>query len=345
MSRSYRVLALMHPSLVPPDSLEGYSEKEIHQWKTEFDVVATLRTLGHEVRALGVQYELHPIREAVDSWKPDVVFNLLEEFHGETTFDQHVASYLELLRVPYTGCNPRGLLISRGKALSKKLLAYHRIRVPAFAVFPRARKVRRPPKLPFPLIVKSLIEHASVGIARASVVDSNEKLIERVGFVHNRIGTDAIAEQYIEGRELYVGVLGNDRLKVLPTWELEFGRMSATAPLIATEKVKHDPDYQDRMGILQGPAEDLPPAVVNTIPRLTRRIFRTLELDGYARIDYRLSPDGHLYFLEANPNPEISAREEFAQSALHAGIAYPELLQRILRLGIQRAAVSNSDGD
>jgi len=144
VSRQYRVLALMHPSLVPPDSLEGHSEKAIHQWKTEFDVVATLRGLGHDVRALGVQYELQPIREAVETWRPDVVFNMLEEFHGETTFDQNVASYLELLRVPYTGCNPRGLIIARGKALSKKLLAYHRIRVPAFAVFPRARKVRRP---------------------------------------------------------------------------------------------------------------------------------------------------------------------------------------------------------
>ncbi|MEK7381514.1 MAG: D-alanine--D-alanine ligase, partial [Gemmatimonadota bacterium] len=116
MSRRYRVLALMHPSLVPPDSLEGHSEKEIHQWKTEFDVVATLRGLGHDVRALGVQYELQPIRDAVETWKPDVVFNMLEEFHGETTFDQNVASYLELLRVPYTGCNPRGLIIARGKA-------------------------------------------------------------------------------------------------------------------------------------------------------------------------------------------------------------------------------------
>lgn len=342
MSRPYRVLALMHPSLVPPDALAGHSDKEINQWKTEFDVVATLRGLGHQVQPLGVQYELQPIREAVDSWKPDVVFNMLEEFHGETTFDQNVASYLELLRVPYTGCNPRGLIIARGKALSKKLLAYHRIRVPAFAVFPRARKVRRPARLAFPLIVKSLIEHSSVGIAKASVVDTDEKLDERVKFIHNRIGTDAIAEQFIEGRELYVGVLGNDRLKVMPTWELGFGKMSAHEPLIATEKVKHDIDYQDRMGIIHGAAQDLPPALMATIPKLTRRIYRILELDGYARIDYRLSPEGHLYFLEANPNPEIAEREEFAKSALHVAISYPELLQRILRLGIQRAASSAS---
>ena len=335
--KSVRVLALMHPTLVPPDSLDGHSEKEINEWKTEYDVVSTLRRLGHEVRALGVQYELAPIREAVEEWKPDVVFNLLEEFHGETTYDQNVVSYLELLRVPYTGCNPRGMVIARGKALSKKLLAYHRIRVPGFAVFPRGRKVRRPPRLGYPLIVKSLIEHASVGIARASLVDSDEKLAERVAFVHSRIGTDAIAEQYIEGRELYVGVLGNTRLKVLPTWELEFRNRVSGTPFIATERAKHNLEYQEKWGVVQGPAGNLPPAVVAQVPRITKRIYRTLELDGYARIDYRLGEDGALYFLEANPNPEIAEREEFAQAALHAGIAYPELLERLLRLGLQRA--------
>jgi D-alanine-D-alanine ligase len=336
--RRLRILALMHPSLVPPDSLDGFPAKEIHAWKTEYDVVSTLRELGHSVRALGVQYELNPIRSTVEKWRPHVVFNLLEEFHGETTYDQNVASYLELLKVPYTGCNPRGMVIARGKALSKKLLAYHRIRVPAFAVFPRGRKVRRPAPLKFPLIVKSLIEHASVGIARASVVDNDDKLAERVAFVHQRVGTDAIAEAYIDGRELYVGVLGNDRLTILPTWELEFGNVPSNAPLIATERVKHSLEYQDRWGILQGPAEELPPQVSKRIMHVTKRIYRTLELDGYARIDYRLSPDGELYFLEANPNPEIAEGEEFAQAALHAGIAYPDLLERILRLALQRRA-------
>ena len=340
MSRSLKVLALMHPSLVPPDSIEGLPEKEINRWKTEFDVVATLRGLGHKVQPLGVQHELQPIKDAISEFEPHVVFNLLEEFHGDTTFDQNVAGYLELLRVPYTGCNPRGLVIARGKALSKKLLTYHRIRVPQFAVYPLGRKVRRTPRLAFPLIVKSLIEHASVGIARASVVDTDEKLEERVRFVHERIGTDAIAEQFISGREIYVGILGNDRLRVLPTWELQFGSVPANTPLIATERVKHDPDYQERMGILQGPAQNLPEAVVNSMGRLSKRIYRTLELDGYARIDYRLAATGELFFLEANPNPEIAEREEFAQAALHDGISYPELLQRILRLGIRRATGS-----
>ena len=129
-----RVLVLVHPELVPPDSLKGHTEQEINEWKTEYDVASTLREAGHEVRPLGVENELKPVRDEIESWKPDVVFNLLEQFHGEAVYDQNVASYLELLRIPYTGCNPRGLVLARGKDLSKKLLTYHRIPLPAFAV-------------------------------------------------------------------------------------------------------------------------------------------------------------------------------------------------------------------
>jgi D-alanine-D-alanine ligase len=339
-----RVLVLMHPDLMPPDSSDGYTEQQINVWKTEYDIVTTLRTAGHEVRPLGVHDELKPVRDAIEGWKPHAVFTLLEQFHGEVIYDQNVASYLELMRIPYTGCNPRGLMLARGKDLSKTLVHYHRIPVPAFAVFPMRRKVRRPARLAMPLIVKSLSDDASRGISQASVVDTDEKLAERVAFIHERIGTAAIAEQYIEGRELYVGVFGNDRLRVLPVWELEFGNMTEGAWHIATEKVKHDPDYQERRGILHGPAKDLAPELSARIQRTAKRIYRTLELDGYARIDFRLSADGILYFLEANPNPEIAESQEFATAARHDGIAYPDLLHRILALGMRRAASTTSAG-
>jgi D-alanine-D-alanine ligase len=333
-----RVLVLMHPELIPPDSTTGYSERETNEWKTEYDVVSTLRAAGHEVRPLGVHDELKPIRDEIEEWKPNVVFTLLEEFQGEPIYDQNVASYLELNHLPYTGCNPRGLMLARGKDLSKSLVHYHRIPVPAFAVFPMRRKVRRPARLALPLIVKSLSEDGSYGISQASVVDTDDKLAERVSFIHERIGTAAIAEQYIEGRELYVGVIGNDRLRVLPIWELEFRNMAQGAWNIATERVKHDPKYQERRGILHGPAKNLDPELIARIQRIAKRIYRTLELDGYARIDFRLSADGTPYFLEANPNPEIAESQEFATAARHDGIAYPHLLRRILALGIERAA-------
>jgi D-alanine-D-alanine ligase len=331
-----RVLLLNHPSLAAPDTLKGYSEEEVNVWKTEYDVATVLRELGHEVRKLHVSDELQPIRVAVDEFKPDIVFNLLEEFQGMAEFDQHVVSYLELLGVPYTGCNPRGLVLARGKALSKKLVGYHRIRVPGFAVFPRGRRVSRPRSLRFPLIVKSLTEEASLGISQASIVDSDERLAERVRFVHETIGTDAIAEQFIEGRELYVPVLGNQRLTVLPIWEMVFEKLPAGAAAIATARIKHDVNYQKQAGIFQQPAADLTEVQQAAIVRVTKRIYRILELDGYARIDYRLGPGGELYFLEANPNPEIALLEEFASAAEHAGIDYAELLQRILNLGMRR---------
>ena len=334
--RPKRVLVLLHPDLVPPDSLKGRSEQEINTWKTEYDVVSTLRAAGHEVLPLGVQHELKPIRDMIDSWKPDVVFNLLEQFHGDPAYDQNVASYLELVRVPYTGCNPRGLMLARGKDLAKKLLLYHRIPVPAFAVFPINRKIRRPSRLNLPLIVKSVSEDASLGIAQASVVDSDEKLIERVRFIHERIGTAAIVEQFIDGREIYVGVLGNGRLRVLPVWELQFGGLPEGTSRIATEKVKHDIEYQQRHGIAEGPAKNIPAELRERIRRMVKRICRTLELDGYARIDFRLSSDNVPYFIEANPNPEIAQSEEFARAAAYDGIRYRELLNRILLLAIAR---------
>lgn len=333
-----RVLVLMHPDVVPPDSARGYSPQEINVWKTEYDVVSTLRASGHEVHPLGVQDELKPVRDAIEGFKPHIVFNLLEEFHGEVIYDHNVASYLELIQVPYTGCNPRGLMLARGKDLSKTLVHHRRIAVPAFAVFPMRRKVKRPKRLELPLIVKSLSVDGSFGISQASVVETDEKLAERVTFIHEKVGTAAIAEQYIEGRELYVGVLGNDRLRVLPVWELKFGKMAQGARHIATEKVKHDTSYQERLGILDGPAKDLTPEMRSRIQRIAKRVYRTLELDGYARIDFRLATDGTPYFIEANPNPEIAKSQEFATAAQHDGLAYPDLLHRILALGMSRAA-------
>jgi D-alanine-D-alanine ligase len=340
--RSLRVLVLMHPDLVPPGSTKGHTPQQINEWKTEYDVVTTLRAAGHEVRPLGVHDELKPVRDEIEGFKPNVVFTLLEQFQGEVIYDQNVASYLELMRIPYTGCNPRGLMLARGKDLSKTLVHYRRIAVPDFAVFPMRRKVTRPKRLALPLIVKSLSEDASWGISQASVVDTDEKLAERVAFIHERIGTAAIVEQYIEGRELYVGVLGNERLRVLPVWELKFGSMAQGAWRIATEKVKHDPDYQERVGILDGPAKDLAPELYSQIQRIAKRVYRTLELDGYARIDFRLSSDGIPYFIEANPNPEIAKSQEFATAARHDGLAYPDLLHRILALGISRTRATVS---
>jgi len=332
--RRLRTLVVVHASLVPPEKLEGHSDKEIEEWRTEYDVTSTLRKLGHDVRCVGVLDSLTELRTAIADWEPDVVFNLLEEFDGIVTYDQHVVAFLELMRQPYTGCNPRGLLLSRDKTL----LAFHRIASPQFTVFRRGTRVHVPRKLRFPLFVKSTVEDASLGIAQASVVEDAARLKERIEFVHEQVKSDALVEEYIEGRELYVGVMGNERLTRLPVWEMVFGSMPDSLAAIATRKVKWDKRYQAKYGITTHAAADLPPAVLTALDRLSRRIYRALGLSGYARMDFRVTAQGQVYVLEANANPNLEAAEDFAESARAAGTSYNELLERLMDLGLKYRA-------
>ncbi|HSQ20261.1 MAG TPA: ATP-grasp domain-containing protein, partial [Blastocatellia bacterium] len=241
--------------------------------------------------------------------------------------------YLELKKQKYTGCNPRGLTLTHDKALAKKILTYHRIHVPHFAVFPLNRKVQRPNRLKFPLFVKSLSDEGSVGIAQASVVRDDEKLKERVEFIHRQNQTAAMAEEYIEGREVYVGVIGNQKLQAYTPWELVMPNLPEGVPNIATGKVKWDPEYQKKIGLITQPAV-LEEQAKKEFERLSKRVYRILGLSGYARIDYRLTGEGRIYLLEVNPNPQIAHREDFADSAEHCGVTYETLLQKILTLGI-----------
>jgi D-alanine-D-alanine ligase len=330
-----RVLALMHRHLVPPETIEEGTDITAAPWRTEYDVVSSLTAMGHDVRPLPVHDDLGDIRRASEEWKPHIAFNLLEGFDDISIFDQNVVSHLELLKLSYTGCNPRGLLLARDKSLSKKLLAYHRIHVPEFEVVRIGRPIRRSKRLAFPLMVKSLTQEASIGISQASVVDSDDKLKERVAFIHESIGTAAIVEQYIEGRELYVGILGNQTLQALPVWELFFKNMPEGAKRIATDRVKWSVKYQKKYGIDSGPAVDLPEAKSDDIQHLCKRAYRALELSGYARIDLRLDEAGNVWVLEANPNPQIARGEDFAESALKLGITYEAVLQRIINLGLR----------
>src|SRR5215471_20371844 len=300
----------------------------------EYDVIETLREQGHEVKVLGVHDDLSGIRPAAGFFEPHVVLNLMEAFAGITTFDQNVVSYLELLRLRYTGCNPRGLILARDKALSKKLLAYHRIPVPDFSVVRYGRKPVLPKKMDFPLIVKSLFFEASAGISQASVVENAEQLGRRVQFIHESLGTAAIVEQFIDGRELYVGVVGNERLDVFPVWEMSFAGMPDNRWKIATERVKWSTRYQKKHGIMTNAAR-LEATEIAHIQRIAKRAYRALDLNGYARIDLRLGEDGRAYVLEANPNPNLAYGEDFAESAEVDGLSYERLLERIIGLGLR----------
>jgi D-alanine-D-alanine ligase len=333
MSR-LRVVVLCHADLVPPDSIEGLEASEVDAFRTEYDVVQALRELGHEIQVVGVSDDLAPIRSVALGFDPHVVFNLLMEFRDVGNYQAHVTSYLELLGVRFTGCHARGILLTRDKALCKKILRYHRVPTPRFAVFERGAAVRARRDLPFPLIVKSVDEEASLGIAQASVVSDLEHLRERVEFVHRSIGTDAIAEEYVAGRELTQSILGNNRLQAFPPWELFFDNLPEGSLPIATARAKFDRKYQARAGIDSGPAREMPAATAARIARLCKRVYRVLGLSGYARLDLRLAPDGQVHVIEVNSTPDVAEGEDFADSARAVGIGYPQLIQRILTLGI-----------
>lgn len=332
--KKLRVLALMHEDFIPPDSLDGVSEKEVLRIRTEYDVVAALEELGHDTRSLGVTDDIAPLRTSLVTWKPHIVFNLLEEFRGQGVFVPYVLGYLQLMHQAFTGCNPSGLMLADKKPMMKKILRYHRIPTPDFAVFRRGRAPKRPSRLQFPLIVKSSSEHGSVGIAQASVVTSEEKFSERIAYVHDELGTDAIVEEYIDGREFYVGVMGNDRLQVFPTRELLFENLAEGAYRIATHKVKWDQNYQAQRGINAQTVKNLPDSLQMRLQKLSKRVYRILGLSGYARLDFRVSGE-RVYLLEANPNPDLARDEDFAESAHATGTEYERLIQKILNLGLR----------
>lgn len=336
--KKLRVLVLMHESLVPPESLDGYTDDEILEWKTEFDVVNTLREMGHTVLALGVSDDLGVLRRATEEFKPHIWFNILEEFHGVGIYDNAVVSYLELMKQHYTGCNPRGLLLAHDKPLAKKILAFHKIPTPGFFVVPRGKKTHLPTGVEFPLMVKSASEDASLGITNASIVNDVSQLEERVEFFHTDTQTDALVETFIRGRELYVGVIGNRQLRTFPIWEMLFENTEPGDPQIATSRVKWDIEHRKKLGIKTDRAINISPEVEERINRVCKRVYKALSLSGYARLDLRLREDGKVFVIEANPNPDLSYGEDFSESAESIGVSYEQLLQKIVNLGLNYQA-------
>jgi D-alanine-D-alanine ligase len=332
--RKYRILLMVEKKLVPPDDVSNLSEAELDEFRTEHDVLSTLRRPGHEVRVVGIGDHLTELRETIDEFRPHVVFNLLDEFSGIISYDHYVVAYLELIRQRYTGCNPRGMMLSRDKVLTKRVLATHRVATPAFRLFPFGRRYREPSRLTFPLFVKSATEDASLGISQASLVEDMKSLRERVQFIHEQIQSDALVEEYIDGREIYVGVLGNTRLTTLPAWEMDFGTLTANQARIATRKVKWDRRYQAKHGIKTGKAQQLGEEQRELLSRLAKRTFRALYMSGFARMDFRLTSDGRVFLLEANANPNLSKGEDLADSAKAFGVGYTALVNRVVQLGL-----------
>jgi D-alanine-D-alanine ligase len=307
----------------------------------EYQVAGALQENGHEILLIGIYSDAREILDRCAEWKPDLVMNCVEAFRNDDHLDYLFPALLEAGGYRYTGSSPLGLLVSRDKAMSKKILAYHGIRVPGFATWRVGEVIEgSPSELRFPLIVKPLAADASAGIAQASVVEDLDALRERVGFVHQRFEQPAIAEEFIAGRELYASVVGNgDRLEILPLTELVFDK-EKTEPeeRIATQSAKWDEPYRKRKGIRNVFARPVSAAAREAIEGICHTAFRALWLRDYARIDLRLTEEGELWVLEANANPFLSRGHEIANAADKAGMPYPAFIQRLVEEAMARYA-------
>jgi D-alanine-D-alanine ligase len=333
MDLRLNITVLVDGSAVPENDRDFTGYPEIPT--TEHHVIQTLRELEHDVSILPVEVDIAAIVGALTENRPDLVFNLTEQFGGDRRFDKNIAALLEMLDIPFTGSGAMGLMLCRDKGLCKQLLSLHKIRVPGFTYFPLNRALRVPKTVSYPVVVKPAFEDSSEGISNASLAANEQALRERVQFVHERWQQAVIAEEYIEGRELYVSVLGNRRLAVLPIRECLFNSDQAKGPQMATYRVKFNAEYRKKWNITFGFA-DLEPAIIKDVERICKRVYRVLQIRDYGRIDLRLTPDNRLVILEANPNPDIAYGEEYAESAHKAGISYEQLLTRILRVALRR---------
>jgi D-alanine-D-alanine ligase len=304
--------------------------KDDEDKQTEADVLSCLERLGHQVETLAVFNDVVSIVEKLKAFAPDVVFNLTESFHSNRANEPNIPALLELMRARYTGAKPDALILCKDKALAKKVLLYHRLRVPHFVISPESRPLKRLRRFVFPAFVKPVSEESSDGIAKASFAKSEEEALERARFIHEKFQCDALIEEYIEGRELYVSVMGNSKLTVFPPREIFFEQMPEDEPKFATFKAKWDDAYRKKWGIKNGPARELPAGLQDKLTRLARKVYRVLKIQGLGRIDVRLTAGGEIVIIEANPNPSLAREEDFAQSAAAAGVDYEQLIQKIL---------------
>jgi D-alanine-D-alanine ligase len=333
--RKLRVLVAMHDVLVPPPDADKLPSSETWTYQMELDVVRTLREIGHDVRVLGIGYELKPVRDSIAEYKPHIVFNILTDFHDVVTYEAHFVSFLELCKQPYTGCNPRGITLAGDKALSKQILAWHRIPCPLFTVFPLRTKIARlPSRMHFPVIVKSAVQHGSAGIAQASVVHDDKELKERVGFLHRTLQTDVVVEAVPRGPRVHGQHTRQRTARSVPDLgalvrqaargqrgDRDLAREVGRA-LPETRRLAHGSRARSRQGRRRADLRDLQAHLPRFAP-VRLRARRSAQ-----------DAEGRVYVIEANVNSDLTPGEDFPESAKHAGLDYGQLLQRILNVGL-----------
>lgn len=338
MKKSLSITVLLDSATQPKD--DDTSQEYKDEQSTEFHIIKVLRELGHTVSVVGIFDDVEPIIQNLKENRPDLVFNLTEQFRNIRWLDKNIAGLLELLDIPFTGAGAQGLFLSRDKAACKQVLGTRKIGVPKFYILPLGKTVKVSKKAPYPLVVKPLMEDASDGISNSSIVKNMEELKARAEWVHDNWKQPAIAEEYIEGRELYVSIIGNKRLKVLPIRELYFGDTDKDGPVMATSRVKWNKKYRVKWNI-KFDFSKLDKPVANRIARVCKKAYRLLHIQDYGRIDLRLTPEGKIYILEANSNPDLHYFDEVSKAAQKAGISYPELITSIINFSLTRHSSSH----
>ena len=337
MKKKLNILMVFDIQITRPRGYDYKEEFKLEECRVYNEVHRALQKNGHNVRLLGLHNNIRPLLDEIEENRPDVVFNLADIFDEKTHLDKNIAWILEMFDLAYTGGTPANLSVCNDKALSKKILSFHRIKVPHFHTFYRGYRIHRSKKkLKLPLIVKPLSEEASRGISQASLIEDDKALQERIRFIHENMGVDAIAEEYISGREFYASLIGNKSIKALPLREIRFGQIPEEESRIATYKAKWDEEYRKRWGIKNTFAGRLPEKWEEKIVDTCKRAYRALNLRSYVRFDVRVTPDGQVYVIEANVNPSLEPDDEFERSADKAGISFDKLVQRIVDISLQK---------
>jgi D-alanine-D-alanine ligase len=330
-----KVLLLFDIPYTPPIETDYKKFMIGDEWKDERDVARALTKLGHEVSAFGIHNDIKPLIAYLEKNRPDVIFNQCESFAENRENESNLAGLLELLNIPYTGASPDALSICKDKGLSKKILSFHDIKVPEFVVVPVDDiAMLQKSKMSFPAICKPVGLDSSEGISAASLVSNLKDCIGRVKFIHKHFECDAIVEEYIDGRELYVGLLGSDKIKVLPPQELFFKKLPAKKPKMLTFTAKWNDNYRKKYGIDSGFAKNIDPKLQARLKKDCETIFKSLKLKGYARVDLRLNKNNEPVIIEVSPNPSIKKIDDFASAAKRAGLSYGELLEEIIDLAM-----------
>lgn len=315
---------------VAPDFVYTAEIFRQEQRTAEVNIFESLQRLGYEVDTMPVFDNVAAVVERVRSFAPDVVFNQCESVCNDRALEPNLPALLEMMKVRYTGSGPEALFLCKDKALAKQLLAHHRVRVPRFVVSHVKSPLRRLQHFGYPAFVKPIGQESSDGIAKASFVRDEKEAIERLRFLHQKFEADAMIEEYVDGRELYVSVMGNRRRVVFPPREIFFGHVPDDEPKFATAHAKWNDAYRTRWGITNGPAEELPEETARDLRKLARNVYGWLRIRGFGRIDIRLSSKCELFVIEANPNPSLAEEDDFAQSAKAEGLGYDALIQEIV---------------